>query len=230
MKITLVLKESIYDCKIKISDSHGERYYYISALCEDETVTPFITAEIYDNDFDLTLIPIMPDTTSMLNDFEENNWKDKLAKKATKVLFSSLEKAILHVGCTYRVEQVQDGDRLDINLQTYTFGTFDRFDLLELIPMMYMFFEVSNFNDLFNLIDAYETNRRDVLKFAKMFAFADVLGNGFFLTLFTYPIQVSRVKRLTKNKKISKVLTKFNNLSDVERQRFLEKQEKFFDR
>ena len=96
--------------------------------------------------------------------------------------------------------------------------------------MMYMFFEVSNFNNLFNLIDAYETNRRDVLKFAKTFAFADILGNGFFLTLFTYPIQVSRVKRLTKNRKISKVLTKFNNLSDVERQRFLEKQEKFFDR
>ena len=230
MKITLVLKESIYDCKIKISDSHGERYYYISALCEDETVTPFITAEVYDNDFDLTLIPIMPDTTSMLNDFEENNWIDKFAKKATKVLFSSLEKAILRVGCTYRVEQVQDRERLDINLQTYTFGTFDRFDLLELIPMMYMFFEVSNFNNLFNLIDAYETNRRDVLKFAKTFAFADVLGNGFFLTLFTYPIQVSRIKRLTKNKKISKFLTKFNNLSDVERQRFLENQEKFFDR
>ena len=230
MKITLVLKESIYDCKIQITDSIESRYYYISALCEDENVTPFITAEIYDNDFDLTLIPIMPDTTSMLNDFEENNWKDKFAKKAIKILSSSLEKAILRVGCTYRVEQVQDGDRLDINLQTYTFGTFDRFDLLELMPMMYMFFEVFNFNKLFKLKEAFETNRKDVLRFAKTFALTDILGNGLFLTLFTYPIQVSRIKRLTKNKKISKVLTKFNNLSDTERQRFLEKQEKFFDR
>ncbi len=230
MKITLVLKESIYDCKIQITDSRGSRYYYISALCEDETVTPFITAEIYDNDFDLTLIPIMPDTTSMLNDFEENNWKNKFAKKATKVLFSSLEKAILRVGCTYRVEQVQDGDRLDINLQTCTYGTFDHFDLLELIPMMYMFFEVFNLNKLFKLKEAYETNRKDVLKFAKTFALTDILGNGLFLTLFTYPIQVGRIKRLTKDKKISKVLAKFNNLNDTERQRFLEKQEKFFDR
>lgn len=230
MKITLVLKESIYDCKIQITDSRGSRNYYISALCEDETVTPFITAEIYDNGFDLTLIPIMPDTTSMLNDFEENNWKDKFAKKAAKVLFSSLKKAILRVGCTYRVEQVQDRDRIDINLQTYTFGTFDHFDLLELIPMMYMFFEVLNFNKLFKLKEAFATNRKDVLKFAKTLALTDILGNGLFLTLFTYPIQVGRIKRLTKDKKISKLLAKFNNLSDTERQSYLEKQEKFFDR
>lgn len=230
MKISLALKESIYDCKIKIIDSHGERYYYISALCEEEATSSSITAEVFDNDFDLTLIPIMPDTNSMLNDFEENNWKDRFAKKATKVLFSSLEKAILRVGCTYRVEQAHDGDRLDINLQTYILGTFDRFDILEFVPMCYMFFEVANFNEYYKLTDAYETNRKDVLKFAKTFAFAEVLGNGFFATLFTYPIQVSRAKHLTKNKKIAKVLTKFNNLSDTERQRFLEKQEKFLDK
>jgi len=230
MKITFVLKESIYDCKIKITDSKGSRCYYISALCDDEKTIAPITAEVFDNAFDLTLIPAMPDVNPALNELEENTWKDKLAKKATKVLFSSLEKAILRVGCTYRIEQVQDGDCLEINLQTYTFGTFDRFDLLELIPMMYMFFEVSSSDKLLKLKEAYETNRKDVLKFAKTFALTDILGNGLFVTLFTYPIQVSRMKRLTKNKKIARTLIKFNNLSDIERQRFLEKQERFFGR
>ncbi len=229
MKISLVLKESIYDCKIKISDSQGERYYYISALC-DEGMTSSIIAEVFDNEFTLTLIPITADVKSVLNEIEENDWKDKLAKKATGFLMNSLDKMILRVGCNYHIKGLQDGDRLDITLQNYVFGTFDKFDILELVPMIYSFFEVANFNEYYKLTDAYETNRKDVLKFAKTFAFADVLGNGFFLTLFTYPIQVSRVKRLTKNKKISKVLTKFNNLSDAERQRFLEKQEKFFDR
>ncbi|MBE6718781.1 MAG: hypothetical protein E7574_05970 [Ruminococcaceae bacterium] len=229
MKISLVLKESIYDCKIKISDSHGERYYYISALCE-EGMTSSIIAEVFDNEFSLSLVPITSDIKSALNEIEENDWKDKLAKKATGFLMNSLDKMILRVGCNYHIKGLQDGDRLDITLQNYVFGTFDKFDILELVPMCYMFFEVANFNEYYKLTDAYETNRKDVLKFAKTFAFADVLGNGFFLTLFTYPIQVSRVKRLTKNKKISKVLTKFNNLSDAERQRFLEKQEKFFDR
>lgn len=230
MKIFLVLKESIYDCKIKISDSQGERCYYISALCEKEMTSSSITAEVFDNEFSLSLIPITADVKSALEEIEENDWKDRLAKKATGFLINSLDNMILRVGCNYHIEGLQDGDRLDITLQSYAFGTFDRFDILELVPICYTFFEVANFNEYYKLTNAYETNRKDVLKFAKTFAFADVLGNGFFLTLFTYPIQVSRVKRLTKNKKISKVLTKFNNLSDAERQRFLEKQEKFFDR
>lgn len=230
MKITIVLKDSIYDCKIKITDSHGERYYHISALCEEGIKSSAITAEIFDNDFSLSLIPMMTDTKKVLDEFDVNDWKDKVAKKASKVLFSALDKMFLRVGCNYNIVGLQEGDRLDISLQNYAFATFDRFDILELITMSYSFFEVSNFNDYYKLTDAYETNRKDVLKFAKTFAFSDIFGNGLFLTLFTYPIQVSRIKRLTKNKKILKTLTKFNNLSDTERQRFLEKQEKFLDR
>ncbi len=230
MKISLVLKESIYDCKIKISDSHGERYYYISALCEEGMTSSSITAEVFDNAFSLSLVPITSDVKSVLNKIEENDWKDKLAKKTTGFLMNFLDKILLRVGCNYHIEGLQDGDRLDITLQSYAFGTFDRFDILGLAPICYVFFEVANFNKYYKLVDAYETNRKDVLKFAKTFAFAEVLGNGIFLTLFTYPIQACRVKRLTKNKRISKVLTKFNNLSNAERKRFLEKQEKFFDR
>lgn len=230
MRISLVLKESIYDCEVKIADSHGERYYCISALCEVGKASSSITVEVFDNEFSLSLIPTMADVKSVLNEFEADTRKKKFAKKATGFLMNSLDKMILRVGCNYHIKGLQDGDRLDIILQNYVFGTFDKFDVLELVPMCYTFFEVANFNEYYKLTDAYETNRKDVLKFAKTFAFADVLGNGFFLTLFTYPIQVSRVKRLTKNKKISKVLTKFSNLSDAERQRFLEKQEKFFNR
>ncbi len=165
----------------------------------------------------------------MLNEFEENNWGDKFVKKATKFLFSSLDKMILRVGCNYHLRGVQDGDRLDICLQGYAFGTFDRLDLLELIPMMYAFFEVSNFNERFKLMNAYETNRRDIVKTARTLALADIFGNGLLTTFFTYPIQVCRIKRLSKNRKVRKVLTRFNNMNDFDRQKVLEKQEKFFN-
>jgi hypothetical protein len=229
VKISLVLKESIYDCKIKISDSHGERYYYISALCEEGS-TSSITAEIFDKEFSLSLVPITADVKSVLNEIEENDWKDKLAKKATGFLMNSLDKIILRVGCDYNIVGLQDGDRLDITLQSYAFGTFDRFDILELVPTCYAFFEVANFNEYYKLTNAYETNRKNVLKFAKTFAFAEALANGLFLTLFTYPIQICRVKYLTRKRKIFKTLAKFNNFTEAEREAFLKKQEKFFDR
>lgn len=231
MKIAFVLKESIYDCKIQITDAQGDRYYLLATrnLNDDDGHDPYIFVDICGDAFDVTLIPLMPDTAPMLNELEDNNWKDKFAKTAAKLMVSSLDKMLLRVGCRYHICDLQDGDRLDISLQSYAFGTFDRFDLLELIPMMYMFFEASHFNKRCALADAYETNRKDVLRSAKALALTDVLGNGMLATLFTYPIQVSRIKRLSKNKKIRKVLAKFNDLSDLERQRILEKQEKFFD-
>ena len=160
VKISLVLKESIYDCKIKISDSRGERHYYISALCEEGMTSPSIIAEVFDNEFSISLIPITSDVKSALDESTANDWKDKLAKKATGFLMNSLDKMILRVGCNYHIEGLQDGDRLDITLQSYAFGTFDRFDILELVPMCYMFFEVANFNEYYKLTDAYETNRK----------------------------------------------------------------------
>jgi hypothetical protein len=93
--------------------------------------------------------------------------------------------------------------------------------------MCYAFFEVSNFNNYFKLKKAYETNRKDVIKFAKSFALTDIFGTGFLGTLFTYPIQVGRIRYLTNNKKVFKTLYKFNNYTDDERQAFFEKLNKF---
>lgn len=113
---------------------------------------------------------------------------------------------------------------LNIRSQEYVFGTFDRFDLLELIPMAYMFYEISHSSSKFELIDAFETNRKDVIKYAKKIT---LINFGLHL-IFTYPIQMGRVKHLTKNKKIFKTLYSFHNMSGAERQRIIDKKEKFF--
>lgn len=230
MKITLVLKDSIYDCKIIITDSRGERHYYISALCDEEASPPSVIADVFDHDFSLSLIPVMTDTKAMLNEIEENGWKDKLAKKATRFFLNAVDKMLLRIRCSYRIADLQDGDHLDICLQRYAFGTFDRFNIFEWIPMCYTFFEVFYCDNRFKLIEASETNRKDLLKYAKNVSLICVLGEGIIEILFSYPIQMGRIKWLSGNRKILKTLTKFNNFSDAERQHFLEKQEKFFDR
>ena len=137
----------------------------------------------------------------------------------------------MRVACRYHVDQIEEGDRLVVALQGYFFGTFDRYDLLDLFPVMYMFFEVFRVDKQFALTTAFATNRKEVLKAARALTFAGVWGiDWLFTLLLAYPFQLVRVKHLTRNKKIAKTLIEFNRLSDAERQRFLEKQEEIMNR
>lgn len=231
MKVTLTLTESIFDCKIKISDSQGERYYYISALGDEAPISPSVLVEVFDSDFDLTLIPMAVNAKPALDELEVKDWKDKLVKKAAGFLVSSVNKVVLRVGCCCRAKNVRDGDTLTISLQGYVHGNLFLFDLLDLYPVMYMFYEAFGKDGRFIITDAFEDNRKEFLKVARGVTLASGIGIGFIFTLlFVYPIQIGRVKRLTKNKKIAKKLIKFSNLSEKKRQRFLEKQEKFMDK
>ena len=229
MKVVISFRESIYDCKLRIEDSAGCREYSALVTQEPKGATPYITAEVYSEDFDLTLIPVMADTKAVMEELEGNRLRDKVAKKVAGFVFSTLDKMILRVGCKYRVTGFQEGDRLDVSLQSYLFGPFDRYNIFDLIPAMYLFFEVSNFNSRYKLLNAFETNRRTVLKSAKALAFSEVLGNGFIFALITYPFQMGRIKYLTSKKKVQKALIKFNNFSPEEREKFLKRQEKLFD-
>ena len=219
----------MYDCRLQITDSHGSRYHLISVAGGSENTDPSVTAEIYDSECYLSLSPLLPDISAGLNELEGASWKERFAIKAAKILFSAFEKMILRVGCTYHIQGLQDGSRLDITLQYYAFGTFDKVGLLELIPMMYTFFEVSQLDRRFQLTDAQEINRRQVIKAAKSLSLTGILGDGIFALLFSYPIQMGRVKWLSSSRKIRKTLFKFNGMNDSDRQKFLEKQDLFFD-
>lgn len=224
MKICFSLKESIYDCKLEITDIRGCRSYLISPV---EVPDPCLSVEIDAAEFDLSVTPLMGDVNAMVGELEVQDWKDKLAQKAVKVMLSAFDKMILRVGCRYHIRGLRDGDRLELTMVNYTFGTFDRLDLLELLPVMYMFFQASGPKGVFVPLDAWQTNRREVVKAAKMLALTDALGNGLLWTLFSYPIQVGRVKHLTKNRKMYKVLSKFYNMSEEKRRKIMERQEKF---
>ncbi len=93
--------------------------------------------------------------------------------------------------------------------------------------MAYMFYEVFCFGSKVQLINAFETNRKSIIKTAKRLSSVDAFVNGIFMTLFTYPIQVGRIRHLSKNKKIFKTLYKFHNMTPDNRQKLLDKFELF---
>ncbi len=223
MRIRFEVSKSIYNCNLRIDDIMGTQNFLVR-LDDSEVETAVLEIDVCDGDFELTVTPVSPDYESIFNDVGANGWKEKLAVKLGSGLFSMLDKTMLRVACKYRLTGLTDGDTVYIQGQEYVFGWFDKFDFFELIPMMYMFFETSCRGRRFTLLSAYETNRRDVVKSARQIMLLN------YENILIYPIQVGRIKRLSKNKKINKTLMKFNTLSDEEREKILLKKEEFFSR
>ena len=92
--------------------------------------------------------------------------------------------------------------------------------------MAYMFFEATYNGLLCECSDAFATNRKEVVSSAKKLMLIDF---GLHL-VFTYPIQVGRIKKLTSDKKVKSTLIKFNRLDEKERQKVLDKKEEFMSR
>ena len=92
--------------------------------------------------------------------------------------------------------------------------------------MSYMFFEASHNGVLCKCSNAFPTNQKEVISCAKKLTLLDFGAHLFF----TYPVQVGRIKKLTSDKKVRSTLTKFNRLSEQDRQKVLQKKEKFMSR
>jgi hypothetical protein len=223
MKLSLFFSNSLYNCEAIIKDTSGIKKYVTNF--EDEQ-SDFMEIDVESSSFELTVIPKMPDYKSAFLDMEVQNWKDRLAQKVGNALCSTLDKMLLRVGCTYMISDTKENDIICICGQEYIFGTFDKFDLFELVPMAYMFFEASCNGDLCKCSDAFALNRKEVISSAKKLILIDF---GLHL-LFTYPIQIGRIKKLTSDRKVKGTLIKFNMLDKKEREKILNKKEEFMSR
>ena len=223
MRFSLDFSNSPYDCEIIIKDT-SEIHNYVVNVSDKQS--DLLEIDVESSRFELTLIPKMPDYKSAFSDMEIQNFKDRLAQKIGNTLCSVFDKMLLRVGCTYIISNTKDDDVIRIESQEYIFGTFDKFDLFELVPMAYMFFEASCSGDICKCSDAFAMNRKDVVSSAKKLVLIDF---GLHL-LFTYPIQIGRIKKLSSDRKVKKTLIKFNTMDKKEREKFLSAQEQFISR
>ena len=223
MRFSLDFSNSPYDCEVIIKDTSEIHNYVVNVSDKQFNL---LEIDVESSRFELTLIPKMPDYKSAFSDMEIQNFKDRLAQKIGNTLCSVLDKMLLRVGCTYMISDTKENDIICICGQEYIFGTFDKFDLFELVPMAYMFFEASCNSDLCKCSDAFALNRKEVISSAKKLILIDF---GLHL-LFTYPIQIGRIKKLTSDRKVKRTLIKFNMLDKKEREKILNKKEKFMSR
>ena len=224
MIIQFILEDSFFDCNLKIKDLQGERDYCINSTHKENMQFNYLDVEVYGTDFDLTIIPKVPDYQKD-NKEQTKRLFDKFVKKAITKLFSISMDIMLQVGCTYKIKGLSDGDVVNLKCEQYVVDIFDRYDLLGLIPVVYAFYEVSHKGKRFELINAFGVNRKEVIKTVRGLLLVN-FGLGL---IFTYPIQIIRLKYLTKDRKVNKFLTKFNRMDDKRRQKLIDKQNKFLD-
>lgn len=217
MKLRLEFTNSLYDCRLRIKDGNGLRELYLPLANEEGDAPESVVLEVSDGDFELTLIPAPVSHKEMLDELDRSTWKDKIVNKVVEKGISLLSKALLRVGCTYRVSGANDRDVIFISNQWY--GHDSAWDL---IPMAYTYYEVEHYGKTLIPTAAWGINRDEVVKASRKLALLD-LGPEL---VFTYPIGMHRIKHLTKDRKIRKILQEFYALPEEKRQAIRAKMEK----
>lgn len=222
MKLQLNFTNSIYDCKAIIRDAYGRREMTFPLVSGGEDAPKTAEIEVSEGEFELTLRPVPVDYKHSLDEMERMTWKGKLLHKVLEKGLSFLKEILLRVGCTYRISGVSDGDQLTVNFQMYAKDHDGLADLFELIPVMYMYYELEQSGKPLSPCEAWAINPDDLVKSARKIALLQ-FGIGL---IFTYPLRVGRVKRLVRDRKIRRILQKFYALPDKKRQAILAKMEK----
>lgn len=221
MKVFLHFSQSMYNCEVIVNDTAGQHNYFVNLVSMEADSFEFLEIEAASGDFVLTVLPQMADYKSMMAEAEIADWKDRLAKKIGNAICSLVDTMMLRVGCTYNVSNVKDMDTIYLSGQEYVFGKIDGFDLLGLLPVFYMFFEASCHGHRCEMLDAFAMNRKQVISSSRALALSCLDLD----VIFTYPVQVGRIKFLTSNKKVKKTLLKFNQMNEEQRQKVLNKKE-----
>ena len=213
MKITLRFVDQFGDVDLKYHDAAGEH----SLLIAMDTENNLREIDILGDSLEIKVKPTKLDLG--INKEEVSGTAEKVFLKFTEKFASVANDMLLHVGCRYIVNDLQDGDVIDVICRNYSVSGSDQMLIFDLYPVVYLFFELSKNDHRYEPLDIIPINRDKVLKSARVMALADF---GLHLIV-TYPFQVGRVKRLTKEKTVKKKLKAFNVMSEEKRKKILER-------
>ncbi|MBR4033994.1 MAG: hypothetical protein IKJ04_04235 [Clostridia bacterium] len=213
MKISLRFVDQFGDVDLKYQDADGEHSLPVAM----DTENNLREIDILGDSLEITVKPTKLDLG--INKEEVSGTAEKVFLKFTEKFASVANNMLLHVGCRYIVNDLQDGDVIDVTCRNYSVSGSDQMFIFDLYPVVYFFFELSKNDRRYDPLDIIPINRDKVLKSARVLALADF---GLHLIV-TYPFQVGRVKRLTKEKTVKKKLKAFNVMSEEKRKKILER-------
>lgn len=233
--VQIVFDYAPYDCRVEIVDMVGRREFTFPLATITEEDQPRMSLDVYGDSVTLTLTPLASDFKPLKEDIQEtmkDGWKEKLLGGLANMALSALSEICLRVACTYRVTlpPAETGENgtvptvIRAELRGYFRSGMLLTAALDLLPVVYAYFEASLDGSVPPLEKARGVNRREVIRLARLYALAGIMTSILF-----YPLEVGSVKRFTKDKKVNRAMIKFYRLSPEKRQKLRDRWTKWVD-
>lgn len=225
MQITLLLSETAtFEYAFRLVSQGGEQTGRLHPFVPGSTdpLDAPVVLDVPEGAFDLLLVP----ATVLAPSGAPEGMLDEVFDRIARKISAAGRDFALRVGIRYRVTGITDGCTLTVTERQYLFDAWDRFNVLELYPVSYVYPEVRMGDRVLPQAERSARNRKEFLSFTKKMTL--VAEPTLFSFLVLRPLQIARARSLTRKGKVRRTLDRFYALSEDERaDRFRQMEEKF---
>ena len=225
MTVYFRLCQSATACRLHITDAAGKRVVFLETDFLSRADALY-SVEIYGDSAEVTTVPVAyaaPQTGGGVSGWLKTQGRRWLAALENAACFQ--------IGCTYRLDGLRNGEEIALNEQTYSCTSVTADVAFNLVPVDYLFFEAVRHGERQAPTAARCTNKRSALKASRTAALLSASDGGFgclsfLLCLPIFPLQMLRVRFLTRNRRIFRTLARFHRMSESERQKVLRRNDR----
>ena len=232
MKLTFHLNSTnLYNCTLHVRDAHGARAYHMNTLTavgtpSVDTITVEVTGEVVE----IVTLPKLP--AALVEEVKQakgDTLPETIALRALGKVACVFSKAgFLQNAVTYRLplrerigQDVGGSDAIHLHLTERFYCSTPEWmsELLELYPLTYVFFELSERlsegDSPFPPAALRDLNRLELIRLTRKLVLAQCAGGALLL----HPVLMSRIKRLSKSRVVLRKLKKLYRLPPEEREK-----------
>ena len=226
MTLTFHLDATFFDCILRIRCENGFNVAYRMTATAPlgSNLIDTVTVEVPAPACEVVVYPqFCEQLREEVKSFRGDGFWDTLAVKALgKAADSALRNGTLHTSLTYRLDlrerlgnDLMGDGTIHLTLTERNFAITSEWvmELLELYPVCYTFFELSEGENAVTPAHALGVNRKDFLRFTRKFTLLQCAGWGMLL----YPIPMLRLRHLIRPRYILRRLKKLYRLPPEKR-------------